>query len=396
MSDSNNTSVIDEKKDENNGKIKKNEQVNIGGFFWAFFIGLGFIYVHYKLGSYIVYASAVSNSCTLPTDIDKPPFKNSETKSLNSKPVNIFDGNAKIHFPDDTYNLHYYFIDSLQSRRTKYGSGDSWTSHLFTYIFSFYEALYAINYSIIQGILKTINKLGIPQIILLLLGPLCFFPLLCFLLIFNWFYSLYTLITLMPVFVTNNGGSIIGELFGYYWIWWYLLPFVLLSWILVFPVGIPIVFILFVVLFSFLLYDGSVNNNNKQFVNGSVNCGNILTGFFENYPKTMLLFLFLYVISIFFQYLGPLAGYSGIVITILILYYIDKIISFYKNPTVDITQIFGKPSSAPIKEVEIPSKAAPTRPAPKAAPITRGAPKAAPRTRGGGNFDFLKELKKLQ
>ena len=42
MSESNDTSTIDEKKDENNGSSK---QVDIGGFIYAFVVGLIGIYI---------------------------------------------------------------------------------------------------------------------------------------------------------------------------------------------------------------------------------------------------------------------------------------------------------------------------------------------------------------
>jgi hypothetical protein len=98
------------------------------------------------------------------------------------------------------------------------------------------------------------------------------------------------------------------------------------------------------------------------------------------------------MISIFFNYLGPVAGFVSIVISALILYYMDKLIEYYKNPGLDITQIFGKPSTqapakAPIKVVG----------RPVAGPIkVVGTPVKATSVQVGGNFNLLKELKKLQ
>jgi hypothetical protein len=74
----------------------------------------------------------------------------------------------------------------------------------------------------------------------------------------------------------------------------------------------------------------------------------------------------------------------------------DKVMAYAKNPTFDFTQIFGKSSTtgtpakaaAPIKVAATP-KAAPTP-----APILKATPAKA--SKGGGNFDLLKELKKLQ
>ena len=171
MSDSNNTSTIDEKKGENNGSSKKN--INIGGLLSAFVSGLVIIYIHYKVGSWLVYASVLSASCELPTDIDLPPYEGSAINSLKSKPVHIFDGKAIIQFPNDPDNLKYYFIDSLRNKKKKYTGTETWTSHMFDFWITFYESIFSLNYLVIQLILKFINKLGIPQIIILLLGPLC-------------------------------------------------------------------------------------------------------------------------------------------------------------------------------------------------------------------------------
>jgi hypothetical protein len=395
MSGSNDTSTIDEKKEENNGNTNNNNQVNIGGFIGAFITGLIGIYIYHKIGSYFVYACTISSSCVLPTDTDKPPYVDGPSTSLNSKPVSIFDGTAKIQFPNDPDNLKYYFIDSLRSKQKKYGATNSWTSHMCLYFLSFYEALFSINYSFIQFMFKTINKFGIPQIIILLLGPLFLGFTLFVLFIINWFYALYTLITSLLIFVSDNGGSIIGELFGYWTIW--VLFICIIYWaIFVFPIAIPVCIIMFIVLISFLLYDGRITENNKEFVNGPVGCGDILTGFFENYPRTILFFYCLYVISIFFQYLGGLAGILAIILTIAILYYMDKVMAYAKNPSLDFTQLFKKSSTsgtqAPIKVAATP---APIKVVgrPVAAPAQATAARA---TKGGGNFDFLKELKKLQ
>ena len=248
---------------------------------------------------------------------------------------------------------------------------------------------------------KTINKFGIPQIIILLLGPLFLGISLFFLFIINWFYALYTLLTSLLIFVSDNGGSIIGELFGYFTI--YCLLYYIFYWaIFVFPIAIPICFVMFVVLFSFLLYDGTITENNKEFVNGPVGCGDILTGFYENYPRTILFFYCLYVISIFFQYFGTFAGIFAIILAIAILYYIEKVLAYVRNPTFNLTNLFGKSSTSgtqpPIKVAATP---APIKVVgrPVAAPVTKpvqASNPAAPKTKGGGNFDILKELKKLQ
>jgi hypothetical protein len=385
MSQSNDTSTIDEKKDENNGTSK---QVDIGGFIYAFVVGLIGIYIYYKIGSYFVYACTISSSCVLPTDTDKIPYVDGPTKSLNSKPVSIFGDSAKIVFPDTRDNLQYYFIDGLRNKQKKYGATNSWTSHMCLFFLSFYEALFSLNYSVTQFMFKTINKFEIPQIFILLLGPLFLGFSLCVLFVLNWIYGLYSLFTSLPIFVSDNGGSIIGELFGYWTIW---VMFILIIWwaIFVFPIALPIFFIMFFVLVSFLLYDGTITENNKEFVNGPVGCGDILTGFFENYPRTILFFYCLYVISIFFQYLGSIAGIVAIVVTIVILYYMDKVMAYARNTTLDVTQLFKKQSTT------VPAPAKASAPAPVKAPIkVVGRPVPAPQT--GGNFNIVKELKKLQ
>lgn len=382
MSESNDTSTIDDKKGENNGNSKP---VDIVGFTQAFVAGLIGIYIYYKIGSYFVYACTISSSCVLPTDTDKIPYVEGPTKSLNSKPVSIFGNSAKIVFPDSPDNLQYYFIDGLRNKQNKYGATNSWTSHMCLFFLSFYESLFSLNYSVIQFMFKTINKFGIPQIFILLLGPLFLGFSLFVLFVLNWIYGLYTLFTSLPIFISDNGGSIIGELFGYLTI--FILFWSIILWaICVVPIALPICFIMFFVLISFLLYSGTITGNNKDFVNGAVDCGDILTGFFENYPRTILFFYCLYVISIFFQFLGPIAGFFAIIITILILYFMDNIIVRMRNPTLDVTQLLGKPST--------PVKAAAANAATTPVKATLVTPVKA--TQVGGNFNIVKELKKLQ
>jgi hypothetical protein len=196
---------------------------------------------------------------------------------------------------------------------------------------------------------------------------------------------LFTWVTSLPIFIRNNNG-LIEEIIGYSTIFWLLILLIICA-IFVFPIAIPVLLVMFLVSLSFILYKGTIIGNIKDGVNGPVGAGDILTGFLEIYPKTLILFLCLYVISIFFKNLGLVAGFVSIVISILILYFMDKLIEYYKNPSLNMSQILGKSSTdAPKSEAPAPKSEAPTPPAAK---VTKA-------TKGGGNFDLLKELKKLQ
>jgi len=379
MSDSNDTSTIDEKKEESEGSSKKDN--SIGGLLGAFVMGLIGVYIYYKIGSWIVYASVISSSCELPTDTNLPPFEGSAVNSLKSKPVHIFGDKATIQFPNDPDNLKYFFIDSLRNKKRKYAGSETWSSHMFDFCITFYESLFSFNYSFIQLILKFINKLGIPQIVIMLLGPLCLGFTFLILFICNWIYAIFTWLTSLPIFVRNNG-TLIEELIGYWTIFVLFIGLILCA-IFVFPIAIPCSLIIFFVSLSFLLYKGEVIGNIKDGVNGPVGAGDILAGFLENYPRTLILFLCLHMISIFFNYLGPVAGFVSIVLSILILYYMDKLIESYKNPpSLNMPQFFGKSSSG-TETVKAPIKVV-------------GTPVKATSVQVGGNFNFLKELKKLQ
>ena len=372
MSDSNDTSTIDEKNAENNGSTTKDN--NVGGLLMGFFSGLIGIYIYYKVGSWLVYASVISSSCELPTDTSLPPYEGSAVNSLKSKPVHIFDDKTTIQFPNYPDNLKYFFIDSLRNNKKNYAGTETWTSHMFDFFITLYESILSLNYSVIQLIFKFINKLGIPQIVIFLLGPLCLLTAMVILFIINWIYLLFVWITSLPIFIRNNAG-LTEELIGY-WSIFVLFIVLIICAIIVFPIVIPIFLIMFLVSFSFILYKGTVTGNIKGRVNGPVGAGDILSGFLENYPRTLILFLCLYVISIFFQNLGSVAGFFSIVISILILYFMDKIIEFFKNPpTLNMPQFFGKKSTSgtPVTPVKAPAA-----------------------TTGGGNFNLLKELKKLQ
>jgi hypothetical protein len=371
MSDSNDTSTIDEKNAENNGSSTKDN--NVGGVIGAFVTGLIGFYIYYKIGSWLVYASVISSSCELPTDTSLPPYEGSAVNSLKSKPVHIFDDKTTIQFPNDTDNLKYFFIDSLRNSKKNYAGTETWTSHMFDFWITLYESLFSLNYSVIQLILKFINKLGIPQIVILLLGPFCLGFLFVILFIINWIYLLFAWITSLPIFIRNNA-TLIEELIGY-WSIFVLFIVLIICAIIVFPIAIPIFLIIILVSLSFILYKGTITGNITGRVNGPVGAGDILSGFLENYPRTLILFLCLYVISIFFQNLGSVAGFFSIVISILVLYYMDKLIEYSKNPpSLNMTQFFGKKTTSG----------------------TAVTPVKAPVAQSGGNFNLLKELKKLQ
>ena len=157
---------------------------------------------------YIFYSSNILSFCKLaqsnilPTDINCFPYTNSKP---NITPItsNIFinnDKSMKINFPYDEYNSSNFIIDYFRNYK------DTPTANfLFMYFISIIESTISFNYASKNYILNLMNNL--PEIIIILLGPIIYNFFSLFILFIEGFYFIYLWYSNMKWFFKTNTAS---------------------------------------------------------------------------------------------------------------------------------------------------------------------------------------------
>ena len=170
MSESSDTSAIDEKKEESTSSNKGDYISNIGGFLSSVAVIFVAITVYYTGSGLILYVCKLAQSNILPTDVHCAPYTDSEP---NIQPIktNIFATGGesplsmKLSFPYDEYNSKNYILDMFREYKNEPRS-----NFLANYLISMIETILHFNYSAINKILDMLN--GMPEILLVIFGPI--------------------------------------------------------------------------------------------------------------------------------------------------------------------------------------------------------------------------------
>jgi hypothetical protein len=173
MSESSDTSAIDEKKEEPSSSNKGDFFSSIGGFILLVVIILVSIIVYYTESGLILYACKLAQSNILPTDVRCSPYTDS---APNIQPIksNIFTTGGenplsmKLNFPYNDYNSKNYILDMFREYKKEPTS-----NFLANYFISMIETILNFNYSAFNKILDMLN--GLPEIILVIFGPIIVF-----------------------------------------------------------------------------------------------------------------------------------------------------------------------------------------------------------------------------
>jgi len=169
MTESSDTSVIDEKKTESEGGSSDNNP-SYGKFLMSLLI-IVFVLIYFSISSYVLYACKIAQSNVLPTDINCSPYTDNEP-DIKSIETNIFKTifsdpplSMKLNIPYDKYNSKNTILDTLRKYK------DSSSSYfLVNYFISIFEALVSKNFAIFNYIFNVLNQ--IPEVIIVLFGPL--------------------------------------------------------------------------------------------------------------------------------------------------------------------------------------------------------------------------------
>lgn len=209
MSDSSDTSAIDDKKVSNS--LNNDDFIkNIGKFLTSILLLLLATIIYYTGSGLILYTCKLAQSNILPTDVNCSPYTDSKP---NIQPIktNIFSTGGdkplsmKLSFPYNEYNSKNYILDMFREYKNEPKS-----NFLVNYFISMFETIINFNYSVFNKSFDMLN--GLPEIILVTLGPVIvtFISILIF--ITDHLYLMYLWFAQMGwFFKTNTNESATGN-----------------------------------------------------------------------------------------------------------------------------------------------------------------------------------------
>jgi len=202
-STTNDTSAIDNKKDqENSSNISSTFTSNIISFITSIISIFLVILLYFSCSGLILFVCKIAQSNILPTEPDCYPYTESKP---NIQPIdtNIFttftdpEMSMKLKMPYDDYNSSNKILDMFREYKNKPSS-----NFLANYFISIVEQLMNFNFSSINTIMNGLN--GLPEALLVCLGPIIIGFLFVIMLIINLIYLIYLWFANMVWFFKTN------------------------------------------------------------------------------------------------------------------------------------------------------------------------------------------------
>lgn len=195
MSDSSDTSAIDEKKQENEGGSSDKEP-NYSKFLLSLLI-IVFVVIYFGISSFVLYGCKIAQSNILPTDTNCFPYTDNKAE-ITPIETNIFktvveeqEKSMKLNIPYDKYNSKISILNTIREYK------NSPTSYfLVNYFISIFESLVSSNFAIFNYIFNGLNQM--PEMLVVLFGPVILGIITSFISLFNcvyvffylWFYNM--------------------------------------------------------------------------------------------------------------------------------------------------------------------------------------------------------------
>ena len=320
MSDSSDTSVIDNKKEKSKSTGSNLSTSNLKSFIYSILILFIAVILYYISSGLILYACKLAQSNILPTDFFCYPYK--ETKP-NIEPIqtNIFTNftspqlSMKLNFPYDKYNSENKLLDMF--REYKNGANSNFLAN---YFISIIEAIIQFNYSVLNFVLNSLN--GMPELLIVVFGPIIISVVSTILFICDHLYLIYLWFANMSWFFKKNINSkgidssnwkdvtfidLFDYLFGFL--------FVFLFFILFF-FSLPLLSIIAVISLSWCLL--SCINYKSQIDGKNTSLIFILQEFFKFYKILIMGIISVLVVSATFSSFGVVPGIFSLITFILI------------------------------------------------------------------------------
>ena len=343
MSESNDTSTIDEKKIESEGGSTK-DNPSYGKFLSSLLI-IVFVIIYFGISSYVLYACKIAQSNILPTDTDCFPYTDNQPE-IRPIETNIFKTffsdpalSMKLNIPYDKYNSKNTILDTLR----KYKNSPS-SFFLVNYFISIFEAVVSKNFAIFNYIFNSLNQ--IPEIIIVLFGPIILgfiTPLLglfnsAYVFFYLWFYNMSWFFKKntnedakgKPVwedvtfFEPIEYGCAIGLVILFTFLLFFTAPYIWISFIS-----------LFFVLFTMLSYKATMNNK-------SIGLFDIFLDILKFYKLFIISIICFFVTSSAFINLGIVPGIFSLIVLVCIYYNIIPINLFAPVNPDNLTQLVSE------------------------------------------------------
>ena len=346
MSDSNDTSAIDEKKTESEGGTTDKDP-NYGKFLSSLLI-IVFVLIYFSFSSFILYACKIAQSNVLPTDTNcypytdnKPEIKSIETNifktlfNINSKGEVSDPLSMKLNIPYNDKNSKNSILDTIRQYK------NSPTAYfLINYLISIFETLVSSNFAIFNYLFNGLNKL--PEILIVLIGPIIFSFIVPLVTMFNCLYGIYLWFSNMSwFFKKNTNEDTTGtpkwedvsflEPFNYGCAIGLIILFTILLFVVAPYVWFGLVSMIFVLL-TIVSYTGSMNNKN-------IGIFDIVLEVLKFYKVSIITIICLFVISSAFATLGATSGFIGLVVLFLIWYGLISINLFNTTNPINSTPL---------------------------------------------------------
>jgi len=160
------------------------------------------VFAYFSSSGLILFVCKLAQSNILPTEMDCYPYTNNKPE-INGIKTNIFTTYTEpelammLEFPYDNYNSSNKILDMFRKYREKSSS-----HFLANYFLSIIENLLNFNYSSINTVMNGLNNL--PEILIVLLGPILITFLFVIMLIVNFIYTIYLWFANMSWFFKTN------------------------------------------------------------------------------------------------------------------------------------------------------------------------------------------------
>jgi len=334
MSESSDTSAIDEKKKEETSSSTNGDYIqNIGGFISSVIVMFIAVTVYYTGSGLLLYACKLAQSNILPTDIHCSPYTDSEP---NIQPIktNIFTTGGdnplsmKLSFPYNEYNSKNYIIDMFRDYKNEPRS-----NFLANYFISMIENVINFNYSAFNKILDMLN--GLPETLLIIFGPAIAAFMITIIFIVDHLYLIYLWFAQMGwFFKTNSNDSGTGNpkwedvTFISPFNYWCAVCLIIL-FVIAFFFALPVISILAAFSMSWCIF--SCITYKAEMGGKIISALPIIKDTFKYYKTLIMSILSFFVVVSAFSKLGTIPGIFSIITVLLIFFGIISIDIF--NPS---------------------------------------------------------------
>ena len=263
MSDSNDTSTIDDKRGTTNDKKKTTQP-----YWQALLVGIVTILIYYLFGGLAVYIGKISASNLISKYIDE------KSSNIQLKPVPIFDGAPKGLQPNINFkgieNAVPGILEFLRAKEKMYEptKNTELLSRIFLFFINIFKPILELNYKIISYFFTYINN-TLYEIITMLFGPFLLFIMFFVLLISTWlcgtFKWLFGIPTLFPPnfsLIEFNSEKWLDNVVSFMVACTLLITLCVGGLVCFIPVALFNCFITNFLLYSFMFYEGNIESNN--------------------------------------------------------------------------------------------------------------------------------------